>query len=292
MNETPRQWSVLSLLDWTTGHLAQRGFDEARLHVELLLAHVLRLRRLDLYLQFDRPLTQDELATFRALYERRLKHEPLQYILGETEFMGLPLFVTPGVLIPRPETELLVEEALKILKERDASEREVLDIGCGAGNIGLPIAKELPTARVVGLDNADAAIALARRNAERLGVTNIEFRRQDVLAEGFGDHRYDMILSNPPYIPAGEMASLQEEVRLFEPRQALTDEHDGLTLYRRIAAIVQSGMKNDGFLGVEVGHDQSAVVTRLMQGAGLSNVHSARDYAGIERVIFARKGER
>ncbi len=291
MSEVPRPWTVLSLLDWTTGHLASRGFDEARLHVELLLAHVLQLKRLDLYLQFDRPLSQEELASFRTLYERRLKHEPLQYLVGETEFMGMKFTVSPGVLIPRPETEVLVEEAIRILKEKQLPAPRVLDVGCGSGNIGIPIAKEFPSSKILGIDSDEAAVTLARQNARSHALGNMEFERRDILRETLDDRRFAMVLSNPPYIPANEMAALQEEVRIFEPRGALTDEHDGMTLYRRLAEVGTSLLEPDGVIGLEVGCNQSDAVSELFRQSGFSRVRSVVDFAGIERVIIAQLGD-
>ncbi len=284
MNSAPQQWTVLSLLEWTSAHLTSKGFDETRLHVELLLAHVLHLRRLDLYLQFDRPLKAEELSEFRALYERRLNHEPLQYILGETEFMGMRLLVSPSVLIPRPETEILVEQVLAILG--DGRTRTILDVGCGAGTIGIPIAARFPAIRVVSFDCDSAALEVARRNAELHRVTNMEFVRGSILEDGVDGAPFDMVLSNPPYVPREEWTSLQEEVRSFEPRTALTDEGDGLSFYRRIGTLLPVLLSKNGTIAVEVGHDQAGEVSRIFDESGVVNIRKIKDYAGIDRVVL------
>ena len=289
MSNPSQQWNVLSLLEWTSNHLAEKGFDEARLHVELLLAHVLRLKRLDLYLQFDRPLSPEELSQFRRLYERRLKHEPLQYILGETEFMGVRLEVASGVLIPRPETELLVERALEVVRDRRWERPEILDIGCGAGNIGVPLAKRFPAGTVWSVDRDPLALDLTKRNAELHNIGNMKFMQMDILHDTFMEHRFDLILSNPPYIPSVEMAGLQQEVRDFEPAAALTDGGDGFAFYKRYAEILPALLNPEGVVLVEVGYAQAAEVSEIFAAAGLGHILRHTDFGGIERAVEAWK---
>ncbi len=290
MSNAPQDWTVLSLLDWTTDHLTKRGFDEARLHVELLLAHTLHVKRLDLYLQFDRPLTVEERSQFRGLYERRLRHEPLQYILGETEFMGLRFAVSPAVLIPRPETELLVEEALSLIGRGTGRFKAILDIGCGAGNIGIPLAKKYPSIAIVALDRDAEVIAVAEENARSHGIANMTFECRDILTDVSALGPFDMILSNPPYIPAIEIPMLQEEVRAFEPRGALTDEGDGLALYRRIGALLPGLLNPGGVVGLEVGFDQASRVSEILLASGIDDIRRVRDFAGIDRVVIGERG--
>jgi release factor glutamine methyltransferase len=284
----PRRWTVLGLLEWTAGHLAQKGFDEARLTVDLLLAHVLRMRRLDLYLQFDRILEAGELAAFKILYERRLTHEPLQYILGETEFMGLRLAIGPAVLIPRPETEQLVELALGEAGGFGKEDLEILDIGTGSGNIALALARRLPRASITSMDVSREALALAARNAAGNGITSVRFLEADIFADEPAGLSFDLIVSNPPYVPARDFEQLGAEVRDYEPRQAVTDGGDGLRFYGRIARRAKALLRERGAVLVEIGCGQAEAVRALFEREGFREVLVHRDYAEIERVICAR----
>jgi release factor glutamine methyltransferase len=282
-----RQWTVLELLEWTAGHLSERGFDEARLTVDLLLAHVLRLRRLDLYLQFDRVLLPDELAAFRGMYERRLTHEPLQYILGETEFMGLKLKLGRAALIPRPETEQLVEHAVAASAGLGKEDLQILDVGTGSGNVALALAQRLPGARVTSIDNSSEALLLAARNAADNRITGVTFLEADIFGSLMDDRVFDLIVSNPPYVSAGEYACLEPEVRDFEPRLALTDGGDGLRFHRRIADRARALLRQGGLVFVEVGYNQAEAVREIFERQGLGNIVIHRDFAEIKRVVSA-----
>lgn len=284
---TRDRWTVLSLVEWASSHLASKGFDESRLTVELLLAHVLTLRRLDLYLQFDRPLLPEELAGFKALYTRRLSHEPVQYILGETDFMGLRLAVGAGALVPRPETEFLVECALEVVGGRPAC--AILDVGTGTGNVALALAQRVAGSSVVSIDVSSDALSWARRNAETLGIQNVAFELRDVLADPFSPGSIDLLVSNPPYISVEEYQKLEPDVRDFEPQTALCDGGDGLKFYRRLAAVAATILNDGGWVVVEVGCGQATDVERLFRDAGLTDVASLLDFAGIPRVV---KGKR
>lgn len=291
----PRTWTVLSLIEWSRDYLAGRGFDEARLHAELMLAHVLKVNRLQLYLQFDRPLGTEELASYRGLFKRRLTHEPLQYILGETEFMGLRLTVGPGVLIPRPETELLVERAIARIREIPAEKVRVLDIGTGSGNIALAIAHHAPNAEVTGVDSSEDAIARSMMNLNLdpgLNRSPVRFIHADVFDPAAVNGSFALVVSNPPYISKEEFDTLMPEVRLFEPRQALTDEADGLDVIRRLVARVAGLLEPQGTFLCEIGHGQEADVREMLDKAGFSGVVVHIDYAGIPRVAEARRIQR
>jgi len=283
-----RQWSVLSLLEWTSTHLAEKKIDEARLTVELLLAHTLGLRRLDLYLQFDRPLTQKELAAFRQLYERRLAHEPVQYIIGETEFMGHPFAVDRHALIPRPETEHLVEYALEQLRASGQETPRILEVGSGSGNVAIALALRLRNASVDSMDIHPETLALAQRNNDR-NDAHVHFVQADVFDEVFSGDRFDLIISNPPYVSAKEFELLQIEVRDFEPRDAICDDGDGLRFYRRFMEFAPPRLRESGLLAVEVGFGQADPVARLFRDAGLADVEMKKDYAGINRIVAGRK---
>jgi release factor glutamine methyltransferase len=282
----PRTWTVLSMIEWSRDYLADRGFDEARLHAELLLAHVLKLTRLQLYLQFDRPLTPDELDAYRELFKRRLNHEPLQYILGETEFMGITLAVGPGVLVPRPETELLVERALVRIKEKDGPVVSILDIGLGSGNIALALARHAKNINVTGVDQSEVAIGWSTRNARALGLP-LNCICADVFDAGAISDMFDIVVSNPPYIPVTEFETLMPEVRLFEPRQALTDEADGFGFLRKLAPRVAQLLKPRGVFLCEIGYGQETGAREIVEGAGFRNVMVHKDMAGIPRVVEA-----
>lgn len=286
----PQQWTILSLLEWASGYLARRGFDESRLHVELMLAHVLGLRRLDLYLQFDRPLTPEERAKFRALFERRLKHEPLQYVLGQTEFMGLTFAVDSSVLVPRPETEVLVEQALEILKGFTERPPEVLDIGTGSGNIAVAIGAMAPDSMVVSIDTSTDALKVAAGNVARHNLTNVTLVEADVFGDFLPGRSFDLLVSNPPYVSGEEFRSLEPEVREFEPAGALTDNAGGLSVIARIAEISPRRLRPGGILLMELGFGQAEQVRELMLASGLSDVEFIPDFARIPRVVRARRG--
>ena len=291
-----RKWTVLPLLEWTERYLRERSFEEARLNAELLLAHVLRLPRLGLYLQFDRPLAAPELALFRELLLRRMTHEPVQYILGETEFMGLPFEVTPAVLIPRPETEELVEEAIRWLKSSGSAEGSILEIGTGSGNIAVALGTFLPGARVTSLELSGDALDVARRNCVRNGLNNVEFLLDDVFSpelDGEFDGRtFDAVVSNPPYVPAAEFDLLAPEVRDFEPRLATTDGADGFRFIRRIADLASGLLRPGGGMFLEIGYGQADAAETIACESGLTGVSVRRDFAGIGRILrgFAAGG--
>ena len=288
---TPERWTVLSLLDWSGRYLTDRGFDEARLHVELLLAHVLSVSRLQLYLQFDRPLIPAELQAFKDLFKRRLTHEPLQYILGETEFMGLPIEVNRHVLIPRPETETLVEHALAILEHLEG-EVTVVDIGTGSGNIAVALGHSLPAARILALDISPDALGVAQRNIRKHLLANVTLLELDIMSEPLPAGQYTMVVSNPPYVPLADFGGLQEEVRIFEPRLATTDGGDGMTVIRRILEASRDSLKSQGRVLLELGFGQSLEVRAIAEKLGFVDIQIIPDLAGIPRVLSARRPSR
>ncbi|HEY0673808.1 MAG TPA: peptide chain release factor N(5)-glutamine methyltransferase [Longimicrobiales bacterium] len=272
---------------------AERGFDNARLEAELLLAHVLRVKRLDLYLQFERPLTNQELETFRALVRRRLKHEPLQYIMGSAAFRQLELQVDRRVLIPRPETEVLAGCAIAWSLARGGVAR-ALDIGTGSGAIALSLVHEQAAANVVATDLSSDAIAVARANAQRAGlIERIEFRCGAGWEPVGTDERFDIVISNPPYIAEAERDTLQPEVRDWEPATALFAGDDGLAVVREIARGAPRHLSAGGLLALEVGMTQASAVADELRGqAAFQDVKVVRDLAGRDRVVTAvRKAE-
>lgn len=279
MNKEKETWTILKVLTWTKGYLAEKGVENARLEAEWLLAAALGLDRVGLYVNFDKPLGEAELAACRGLVARRAKREPLQYILGSQEFCGLEFAVAPGVLIPRHDTETLVAEALR----RAPAARTVLDIGVGSGCIAVTLAKSLPDSVVSGVDTSPEALALTWRNAEQHGVrlTLVE----GSLFEPFPGERFDLIVSNPPYIPTADLETLQPEVREWEPRAALDGGPDGLDCYRRLIPAAPNHLKPGGWLLVEVGIGQAEAVQELFARAGFIELFVAQDPNLIERVV-------
>ncbi len=280
----PRTWTVLLLLDWATGYLAARGFEEARLNVELLLAHVLSRSRLDLYLQLDRPLTAPELAIFKTVFQRRLSHEPVQYITGETEFMGLSFYVDRNVLIPRPETEQLVERTLETVRDMELSTASILDIGTGSGNIAVALGHFLRRADIVAIDISAEALTTAERNVSRNHIGNVRLMQLDMFDEFPPNLKFDVIVSNPPYVSLKEFAALQAEVREYEPRIATTDGADGLRFINHIAKFGKGLLNPGGALLVEIGYGQSEGVLEIFFKEGYVGVEVLQDYAGIPRI--------
>ncbi len=278
--------TIIETLEIATKHFENAGVDSPRLTAEILLADTLRCNRLDLYLRFDQPLSHSEREQFGALYKRRLAREPLQYILGTVAFCGFNFTVTPSVLIPRPETEQLTEEVMRLCANLSRDSLRLLDIGTGSGCIGVTLAKRFPAASVVGLDISADAIAVARLNAERLEARNIVFRIGDIFNDNDITGQFDVIVSNPPYVSREMFAAVQPEISKYEPVNAVTDNGDGLTFYRRIAACAPALLSDNGTLALEIGAGQAGEICRILAMHGFStSVH--HDLAGIERILLA-----
>jgi release factor glutamine methyltransferase len=265
------------VLRGATEYLERKGVDTPRLDAELLLAHALGLSRIELYTQHDRPLSEQERSAARTLVERRGTREPLAYVLGEWGFRKLTLRTDKRALVPRPETETVVERALALL-EGTASPR-VVDVGTGSGAIALAIASERPDARVTATDSSPDALALARENTERLGLT-VELVETNLL-EGLSGP-FDLVISNPPYVALEEFDELQPEVRDWEPRAALLDEGQTEALARAARDVL------DGSLVLEVHENRAADVAAALSAAGYARTTITRDLAGKERVVEAR----
>jgi release factor glutamine methyltransferase len=283
-------WTILEVLNWTTTRFAERSLPSPRLDAELLAAHAFGLARIQLYAQFDRPLSADELGRFRELVKRRQAGEPVAYIVGRKEFWSLDLGVDRRVLIPRPDTETAVEAALALLPA-DAPVR-VCDVGTGSGAIALAIRKERPQATVVALDVSADALAVARDNAQRLALP-LELRQGDLLAPLAAEPSvdpFDVIIANLPYVPRGDVPGLAPEVQA-EPLLALDGGDDGLALVRRLAAEAGAHLRPGGALVLEIGAGQAAETSRICEAAGLVRVTSRRDLGGNERVVVGHRTE-
>ncbi len=279
-------WTIKRLLDWTRGHFEKQQIDSARLTAEILLAHTLKVSRVKLYIDHDRPLSKDELATFKALIQRRMAGEPTQYLVGVKEFYGRPFAVDARVLIPRPETELLVEAALRDVPKDES--RRVLDVCTGSGCIAISVAAERPKASVWATDVSTDALAVAQKNAESLEVgARVTFRQGDLLSAVPAEMKFDVIVSNPPYIRHDELKSLQREVQK-EPTLALDGGPDGLDFYRRILDAALPHLKPGGLLAFEIADDQGAAVSQLMARAGYREVRVEKDMAPHDRLVLGR----
>lgn len=281
--------TVLEVIQRSSEFLAKKGVDSPRLQIELLLAHVLELPRLRLYLNFERPLVETELSVLRELVKRRANREPLQHILGHTSFCGLEFEVSRAALIPRPETELLAEHAVKFLSPLPAP--VVLDFGTGTGCLTVTLAVQCPSASLHALDISGDALALARQNAARHQVeTRIAFHHGDGFAALPGDARFDLIVSNPPYIASGEIETLQPEVRDFDPRLALDGGADGLDFYRRLAAGAAAFLAPGGKVMLEFGDGQDDAITKIFSAQNWIVEAVLADYSGRNRIFIARRG--
>ena len=284
--------TVLEVIQRSADFLARKGVESPRLQIELLLAHVLQMPRMKLYLNFERALTGAELETLRDLVRRRSEREPLQHIVGSTSFCGLEMAVNRDVLIPRPETELLAEQAWKFLAGLGERPSTTLDFGTGSGCLAIAIAAKCPQAVVHAVEVSEAALKVARQNAARHGgAERIHFHAGD----GFGalpdGLQFDLLVSNPPYIPSGEIPSLQIEVRDYDPVLALDGGADGLDFYRRLAAEGGARLKGGGRMMLELGDGQGAAVSGFLTQHGWTAERLEKDYSGRERILIARRAD-
>ncbi len=290
-----RVWKTLDLLKVTTDHFKKKGIESARLDAEVLLAHALGCKRLDLYVHFDRPVPPDKLQSFREAVRQRSARKPVKYILGKCEFMSLEFAVNESVLLPRPETETVVEAAIEKLRGlSDRPEPVVADIGAGSGCIGVAIAVELPSARVAATDVSAEALAVARANADRHGVlARMRFAQADFLDALVNlnlESQVDLIVSNPPYVADAELETLAPDVRLYEPKAALAGGPDGLAAYRKIVPGALEFLREGGWLVLELGRGQFDAVRAIAESSGgYDSVSAAKDELNIDRVLLARK---
>ena len=286
MTEEKKQWTLIDLLNTTTDYFNRKNISDPRLNAERLLSYLLQLDRIQIYLQFDRNLKEDEITQYRKLVERRLKHEPLQYILGKTEFMGLPFEVNPAVLIPRPETEILVEQTLLLKSKFDQVPVVIWDIGTGSGCIAVALAKFWPDCKIVATDISEEALVLARKNAKiNLVADKIDFIRHDILYDKpLVDINTDIIVSNPPYIGSQEFNGLEEEIRNHEPQNALTDFNDGLTFYKRILTLTKEGVRSR-YMMLELSGLLQEQILNLAKHFNYKYINTFRDNNNIIRVL-------
>lgn len=279
-------WRVLDLIKWGEKYFSDNNFENPRKEIELLLQDILECSRVDLYLRFEEPLAKLQLVKLREWVQRRKSREPIQYITGKAGFHNLILNVSPEVLIPRPESERLVDVLIETIgKNKNIS---ILDIGTGSGCLALALGQELPNAKITGIDNSTKAIEIAQLNAKTLKIENVIFSQLD-LFENKIEGKYDVVISNPPYIPQKEIESLMPEVKNFEPHSALTDSADGLTFYHKISEISKRIINSRGWFFLEVGlgeHPKKAM--QLFSNEKFKNVELIKDYNGDDRVLRAQ----
>jgi release factor glutamine methyltransferase len=283
--------TIAEILNKTAEYLGKKDLESPRCNAELMLGHVLDMRRIDLYLNHDRPLRDSEVSAFRTLVERRLAGFPLQYLTGEMEFFSLSFLVSPAVLIPRPETEILVEAILERLPSRGPPWK-VVDLGTGSGVVAVSLAVHLPQARLRATDRSSEALAVALRNARRHGVADrISFSQGDLWESLRGEEgTFQAVVSNPPYVSRDQLQDLPPEIRLHEPFLALDGGPDGLEVIRRVVAEAPRFLCQDGILALEMGAGQAPAVKGLLAATkAFGQPRVVEDYAGIERVVMAER---
>lgn len=285
----PTVWTIKALLNWTTDFLTRKGIENPRADAQILLAHVLNCKKIDLIVRYDEQPEEAERTRFRELIQRRVAGWPVAYLVGSRDFYLLSFDVSPDVLIPRPETETLVLEALAFLKPLKSS--KILDLGCGSGCIAVSIAHQNKDAQVTAIDISPDALDMAKRNAAKHGVAErITFLQGDLFAPLTPGDRFDLVVSNPPYIAQTEFADLSTEVRDHEPRVALDGGPDGLVFYRRIAKGVGQFLKAGGRLLVEIGYTQETAVRAILaEQVELELEPTLKDLAGHARVVSAKR---
>lgn len=288
MTAAPEAWTVARLLEWTTGHFQTKGMDSPRLEAEILLASALGIRRIELYVRHDQVVDEPGRARFRDMVRRRQEGAPVAHIVGKKEFYSLDFTVTPATLIPRPDTELLVDETIRLAKALPSP--LIVDIGTGTGCVAIVLASRLPKARLVAVDISPEALAVARENAKRLGFAErVEFRQGDLLVP-VGELRPDLIVSNPPYIPTADLAGLEPGVRDHEPNLALDGGPDGLRLIDRLAREAFPLLAPGGKLLVEIGVGQETGAREVLSRAGYLVETVLKDGGGHPRVVRSAKG--
>lgn len=283
--------TIISLLDWGTNHLTKAGIEDSALNAELLLAYLLNYSRSDIRINYKRLLNNDLIKNYKILIYRRIKNEPLQYIQGGTEFMGLWLKVDKNVFIPRPETELLVEKVLEICNNQKDKKYYLLDIGTGSGNISVAVAHKCSNVLIDAVDFDKNALKIAEENIKKYRLSKrINCIQQDIFnSNKIPLEKYDVIVSNPPYIPYVDYLDLAPEIRKYEPKKACTDGADGLTFYSKIIDLSKSILKDGGTCLVEIGYGQSKKVSEIFSRGGLKNIRIFKDLNKHDRVVSGIK---
>ena len=289
------QWTVRRLLEWTNGYFTRKEVDAPRLSAELLLGHVLKLPRIKLYMDYERPLSEGELVVFRQLVQRASEHEPIAYLTGKVHFFNLELEIERGVLIPRPDTETLVEGVLQMARQTTGMESpRVLDLCTGSGCIALAIAQNLKAANIIATDISEPAVTLAQRNAVKLKLEDrvrvLEGDLYQPLEKLVDPQPFDLIVGNPPYIPTAQVPQLDRNVKDYEPLQALDGGLDGLAVHRRILADAPDRLIAGGRIYLEIAFDQGDPARQILSdNPAFEEVKVLKDYGGKDRVVTGKK---
>jgi len=285
MKNNQKTWKVIEILKTTTDYFAAKQIENPRLNAEQLLAFVLNLSRVQLYVQFEKMLSQIEISEYRELIHRRTNNEPLQYILGETEFMGLQINVSPAVLIPRPETEFLVEHIIECTQNFNIKNPSIIDIGTGSGCIAISLARYIKDCKITATDISKEALDLAKSNASSNATDNIDFINHDILnAEKLPLKNVDIIVSNPPYVSTNEMSELPKEIRNFEPEIALTDYKTGLQFYEKILSLIDKDLKCK-FVFMEMNANLKEQILNLTTNYIFKQVDVVHDLNNLPRIL-------
>ncbi len=297
-------WTILKLIEWTTEHFQKQEISNPRLESEILLAHVLGKKRIELYLEFDHPVGPQELSAYKLLIQRRVKHEPVQYLTGRQEFWSLDFKVGPGVLIPRPETECLLEQALQRLKSQDEHRDpsafglgmthplHILELGTGSGVLAIVLAKELPQSHIWAGDISERALSYAMENAKTHGVSSqIHFQKSDLFSAFDSSQKFDLIISNPPYLTEEEWKHLAPHIREFEPPEALRGGAHGIDFHLRILNSAPQFLMPSGVVVLEIAPSQAVMLKEyLTRQKNIANFEVIQDYEHRERVLVVRYG--
>ncbi len=286
-------WTIQKLLNWVTQYLTDKSIDSPRLSAELLLSHILGLKRIELYTQYNQPVAKQELEKLRELVKRAGGHEPIAYLVGKTEFYSMEIIVTPDCMIPRPETELLVQRAVEFLRTRNGIQF-ICDLCTGSGCIAVAIAKNYPNVRIIATDICDAALAVAVKNVEMHCLQDkIKLLSGDLfdpIIPQLDVGKFDLIVCNPPYVSAAEYEKLDKNVRDYEPRLALYAGDDGMDIYRRIIEKVDQFLKPDAALMMEIGYAQGQTIKEMLEQTGIfAEIKIEKDSHNNDRIASAKR---
>ncbi len=279
-----KTWRIIDIINWGEKYLKDRSFDSPRNEIEILLLHLIGCKKIDLYLDFEKVIKPEDLITLRGWIKRRVNREPIQHIIGHSEFYGRRFIVNQDVLIPRPETETVIDISIDALSKKNTP--VIIDIGTGSGCIGITLALEIPRSKVFAIDISEAALSIAKKNAAIYNLKNIEFIKMDFLSKDI-KHNVDLLVSNPPYIPQKEISSLMRDVKEYEPMIALTDNSNGLVFYQKISKIIPYVVKKNGVTILEVGRgDHHNKVKEVFSKEGYSDIETICDLNKDIRVLM------